>query len=350
MRMICLFLASATLASLLSALPVAAMQQGPEEAALTLTNTDVRSFVEAGLRPAEIVLTIESRAVDFDTSLEALAALARSDTASEVLEAMVRATALAGRRKWDAPALEFRDSLRSGGSGPEMVVIPAGSFRMGCVLRLDCGDSEFPVHQVAISQSFAAGKYEVTFAEWDACVSAGGCGHRPGDEGWGRETRPVVNVSWDDAKAYVGWLSTQTGAEYRLLSESEWEYAARAGSSAAHSWVPEIGSFGANCDGCGSRWDGRQTAPVGSFGANAAGLHDMPGNAGEWVEDCWNESYEGAPSNGSVWGSGDCSRRVVRGGAWILDPRFLRSASRGFVATGNRHSAVGFRVARTLPP
>ena len=207
-----------------------------------------------------------------------------------------------------------------------MVVIPAGSFRMGCVSGVACYDDEHPVHQVTIPQALAVGKYEVTFAEWDACVSAGGCGHRPEDS-WGRGGHPVMRVSWDDAQSYVRWLSSQTGASYRLLSESEWEYAARAGSSTAYSWGNQIGSGRANCDGCGSQWDASQTAPVGSFSPNAFGLHDMHGNLWEWVQDCWNESYNGAPSNGGAWQQGECSRRVLRGGSLgSTDPRSLRSA------------------------
>ena len=234
---------------------------------------------------------------------------------------------------------------------PEMVVIPAGRFRMGCVTGQNCGDDEFPVHDVTIPEVFAVSKYEVTFSQWDACVLGGGCGgYRPGDEGWGRGNRPAINVSWEDAQAYVSWLSTQTGEEYRLLSEAEWEYVGRAGSPAPYSWGDEIGSNRANCAGCGSQWDDRQTAPVGSFSPNAFGVHDMHGNVWEWVEDCWNESYVGAPSDGSARRSGDCSRRVLRGGSWSLDPRNLRSATRTWGSAGVRYDFSGFRVARTLTP
>ncbi len=150
--------------------------------------------------------------------------------------------------------------------------------------------------------------------------------------------------------SHVRWLSEQTGGEYRLLSESEWEYAARAGSSTAYSWGNEIGSGRANCVGCGSEWDNLQTAPAGSFSGNAFGLHGMHGNVGEWVEDCWNGNYDGAPSNGTAWQSGDCSRRVLRGGSWGLTRGYLRSANRGGYFSGTRNGRVGFRVARTLPP
>ena len=232
-----------------------------------------------------------------------------------------------------------------------MVVVPAGSFTMGSPASEDGrADWEGPQRQVRIGKPFAAGKYEVTFAEWDACVAAGGCrGHRPDDMGWGRGRRPVVNVSWDDAQAYVGWLSRRTGQEYRLLSESEWEYAARAGTRARYHWGDSVGRNRANCGGCGSRWDYERTAPAASFPANGFGLHDMHGNVGEWVEDCWHDSYAGAPSDGSAWTtSGMFSWRVYRGGAWNFIPGYLRAAGRGASDTGSRDDSLGFRVARTL--
>ena len=134
----------------------------------------------------------------------------------------------------------------------------------------DAGSDEKPVHDVTIAAPFAVGKYEVTFAEWDACVAAGGCTHRPDDEGWGLGTRPAINVSWDDAQEYVRWLSRETGKSYRLLSEAEWEYVARAGSATKYPWGDDVGTNKANCDGCGSQWDNKRTAPVGSFKPNAS--------------------------------------------------------------------------------
>src|SRR5205823_12154354 len=139
----------------------------------------------------------------------------------------------------------------------------------------------------------------------------GGCdGYKPSDYGWGRGRRPVINVSWDDAKAYAAWLANRTGKAYRLLSEAEWEYAARAGTTTVYFWGDAIGNNNANCDGCGSQWDKRQTAPVGSFKSNAFGLYDMAGNVWQWVQDCYHADYQGAPTAGSEWTSGDCSRRV----------------------------------------
>ena len=221
---------------------------------------------------------------------------------------------------------------------PEMVVIPAGSFKMGSN-QVSFGD---PVHEVKID-SFALSKYEVTFEEYDAFTDATGR-ERADDEGWGRG-RPVINVSWYDAMMYAEWLSEQTGDRYRLPSEAEWEYTARAGSTTKYSWGNEIGRNRANCKGCGSVWGGERSALVGSFSANKWGLHDMHGNVIEWVLDCWNEYYEGAPTDGFAWLSGDCSKRVVRGGSWNARPGSLHSANRGFVDISNRMRWVGFRVA-----
>ncbi len=197
-------------------------------------------------------------------------------------------------------------------------------------------------------QSFALSKCEVTFEEYAPFAAA--TGRRTNDEGRGRGSRPVINVSWDDAVAYTEWLSEQTGKRYRLPSEAEWEYAARAGTTTRYSWGKKIGSNLANCNGCGSRWDDSTTAPVGSFPANAWGLHDMHGNVWEWVQDCWNGSYQGAPADGSAWERGNCSRRVLRGGSWLNDPSNLRAANRFRYSSGARLLNYGFRIARTVTP
>ena len=237
--------------------------------------------------------------------------------------------------------------MASGGSGPQMVVLPAGTFEMGCVSGRECYENEKPVREVTIP-AFAMGVYEVTFHEWDACVAAGGCGgHRPGDAGWGRGRRPVIHVGWKDAQSYVEWLSAETGGSYRLPSESEWEYAARAGTTTPFHTGPTISTDQANY---GDYIYRGTTVPVGSFPANAWGLHDMHGNVWEWTEDCWNGSYAGAPSDGSAWETGDCGRRVLRGGFWHSTPRDLRSAHRYGNSTGLRNNVNGFRVARTLAP
>ena len=229
-----------------------------------------------------------------------------------------------------------------------MVVAPAGRFAMGSPeSEEDRFDDEGPVHRVTIARPFAVGVYEVTFAEWDACVSGGGCdGYRPDDWGWGRGRRPVINVSWRDARAYVRWLSRKTGDEYRLLSEAEWEYVARAGTTGPYHPGSSLSPSQANYSESGHG----KTAPVGSYEANGFGLHDVHGNVWEWVEDCWHESYRGVPRDGSAWTSGDCGRRVLRGGSWNLRPEFLRSANRNRFTAGYRHNGYGFRVARTLTP
>ena len=244
-----------------------------------------------------------------------------------------------------APAVPVRERLPY---EPEMVEIPGGSFRMGCVSGRDCYDREQPVHEVRV-EAFELSKYEVTFEEYDRFTSATGR-ERADDNGWGRGRRPVIIVSWEDAVAYTQWLSQQTGERYRLPTEAEWEYAARAGTVTKYSWGNEIGRNRANCDRCGSQWDVQQTAPVGSFAPNGWGLHDMHGNVREWVQDCWNGNYQGAPSDGSAWESGDCSQRVLRGGSWFYFPRNLRSAIRYRITASFRSNNNGFRVARTVTP
>ena len=253
---------------------------------------------------------------------------------------------------------EVGDVFRDCDACPEMVVVPAGAFMMGSPESEDGrSDDEGPVHQVTFEQPFAVGKYEVTFAEWEACVAGGGCnGYRPNDGGWGRGRRPVINVNWKDAQAYVEWLSEQTGKAYRLLSEAEWEYVARAGTTTPFHFGTTISTEQANYDGNFTYGSGREgedrqkTVPVGSFAPNAFGLHDMHGNVWEWTQDCWHNSYASAPSNGGAWERGACSRRVLRGGCWVNLPGDLRSAKRIRNTVGNRDYYIGFRLARTLTP
>ena len=240
--------------------------------------------------------------------------------------------------------LKPKDVFKDCDTCPEMVVVPAGEFMMGS----EKNPNEKPVHKVTIAKPFAVGKFEVTFAEWDACISERGCKHTPDDRNWGRGDRPVMRVSWDDiTNEYLPWLSRKTGNAYRLLTEAEWEYAARAGSRSKYSWGDEIGKNHANCDGCGSQWDTKQTAPIGSFQANRFGLYDMHGNVWEWVADCYKDSYANAPSDGR--GAPDvpgCSR-VIRGGSWSDGPGNQRY---GGYTPGTRGEELGFRLARTLNP
>ena len=187
------------------------------------------------------------------------------------------------------------------------------------------------------------GKTEVTFAEWDRCEAAGVCLHAD-DSGWGRGNRPVINVSWNDVQTYINWLNGKTG-KYRLPSEAEWEYAVRGGyNNRLYSWGHEIGKNNANCDGCGSEWDNKQTAPVGSFAANPYGLYDMHGNAWEWCQDKYHDTYQGAPTDGSAWESGDSPNRVLRGGSWANYAQSLRSADHAAGSPDNRYNFLGFRL------
>lgn len=234
---------------------------------------------------------------------------------------------------------------------PEMVIVPAGKFLMGTEpYELDRGKDEGPRHWVNIARPFAVGKYEVTFAEWDYCVADGGCnGYRPDDNGWGRGNRPVINVSWKDAHAYIDWLNRKTGKKYRLLSEAEWEYSARAGTTTVYFWGNDAGLNHANCYRCDSLGGKKKTVPVDSFQPNAFGLYNMLGNVWEWTQDCWNNSYNGAPANGRSWNTGDCSLRVNRGGSWLYGPSEMRAANRDYDPIGDRDNNDGFRLARTLP-
>ncbi len=241
--------------------------------------------------------------------------------------------------------LKPQDTFKECAQCPQMIVLSAGEFMMGSKEN----ENEKPVHRVVIEKPFAVSQFELTFDEWDACIAHAICSYNPGDQGWGRGKRPVINVSWDDAQKYVVWLSNKTGKTYRLLSEAEWEYAARAGSSTAYAWGDDIGIGRANCDGCGSQWDNKQTAPVGSFSANTFGLYDMHGNVWEWVQDCFVNNYDGAGADASPRTNGDCLRRVLRGGAWGTDPWNLRSTGRfGYSSRHIRGSTFGFRVARPL--
>lgn len=255
------------------------------------------------------------------------------------------------------PGMEFQEC----DGCPRMVVVGKGAFDMGSPQDEqdrfeDEDDTPGPGGKqirVTILRDFAVGKFEVTFDEWDACAADGGCrsNKTPSDQGWGKGKRPVINVSWTDAQEYISWLNGKTGTKpYRLLTEAEWEYAARAGSTTLYSWGDEIGKGNANCDGCGSQWDNKQTAPAGSFKPNRWGLYDVHGNAREWVQDCYAHSYEDAPRDGSAAeGIADC-RRVLRGGSWSYYPLGLRSAYRLVSTAGDRYSVYGFRVARTLNP
>lgn len=253
-------------------------------------------------------------------------------------------------------------------SCPVLTIVRPGSFVMGAPAgEANREEDEGPLHEVTIPDALAVGAFEVTFREWQTCVEDGGCRRTPNDESWGRFDRPVIDVNWSEARQYVEWLSEETGFEYRLLSEAEWEYVARAGMSASRYWEgiasaaceyanvaddaarssgglrwPETWSF----DDCNDGFDA--TAPAGSFSPNAFGLHDALGNVWEWTQDCWNDRYVQAPNDGSAWETGDCGRRVVRGAAWNTQPEQVRVAVRDGVRARTRSNNLGFRVVRRL--
>jgi formylglycine-generating enzyme required for sulfatase activity len=294
------------------------------------------------------------------TNLEARIAELKAKTAELVSSARAARNTLSPDQRlttppavWRVPGAltEFEDCADC----PRMAVVPAGEFTMGSPPSEPFRGAEAQ-HRVTIAAPFAVSKFEVTFDQWDACVQQGGCrGYRPDDQGWGRGKRPVINVSWEDARAYVDWLSRKTGKPYRLLSEAEWEYAARAGTATSFSQgdaiSPDLANYDGSSDGAGPSDTNRQsTLPVGSFAANAFGLHDMQGNISEWVEDCWHDEYtEQAPTDGSPWiDGGSCNGRVVRGGSWEDSQAELRSAARTGGAKEDRFYTDGLRIARNL--
>ncbi|MGQ0528237.1 MAG: formylglycine-generating enzyme family protein [Panacagrimonas sp.] len=266
------------------------------------------------------------------------------------------------RAPQQTPTQQRFEVFRDCADTPEMVRLPGGRSLMG-----ELGDSglsyQRPIHQVEVP-AFAIGRYEVTFLEWDECRAARFCQKSPDDEGWGRGFRPVINVSWLDAQQFVAWLSNKTGQRYRLPSEAEWEYAARAGTTTQFYWgdgaqttCDYANTFDIAGRGERSNWfwsihclDGyAYTSPVGSFPPNPWGLFDMHGNVWEWVQDCWHSDYTGAPADGSPWVGGtnsDCGKRVNRGGGWGNHPRTMRAAKRDADAATGSGDAFGFRVVR----
>jgi formylglycine-generating enzyme required for sulfatase activity len=254
-----------------------------------------------------------------------------------------------GQTEW------FKDCDRC----PEMVVVPAGDFTMGSPASEHERSSGEAQLRVSIGYPFAVARFAATFDEWDACVADGGCNsYIPDDQGWGRGKHPVINVNWNDAKAYTTWLSRKTGKTYRLLSEAEREYVTRAGTITPFWWGSSITPKQANYNGSEYPYEGggstgeyrKRTVPVDSFEPNPWGLYQVHGNVWDWTEDCWNESNAGNPGDGTARTSGNCTIRVVRGGSWYKYPEKLRSAGRSSDSTGYRNYSNGFRLARTLNP
>jgi len=237
----------------------------------------------------------------------------------------------------------LRDKLKSGGEGPEMAVLPAGTFTMGGrVTNYD----EQPRHAVRIA-AFAMNTHETTVAEYARFAKATGR-EMPVDVDASKDDYPMVMVTWDDVVYYAKWLSKETGHTYRLPSEAEWEYAAGTGKKTEYWWGRKVASGKAHCFGCGSDFDPRKPTRPGRFAPNAFGLYDTAGNVQEWTQDCFHENYDGAPADGAVWAGGDCSLRVVRGGAYSSPPPALRHASRDKLASGQGYDNVGIRLVREL--
>ena len=229
---------------------------------------------------------------------------------------------------------------------PELAIIPPGSFTMGTDSR---HKYEKPAHTVTIDKAYAIGIFEVTFDQWQACFDAGECGEQmPDDHKWGEGKRPIINITWHDAKLYLKWLSNKTGKTYRLPTEAEWEYAARAGTETEYWWGDDIGKEQANCRNCAPTIS-HQSEPVDSFEPNPWGLYNVHGNVWEWTEDCWNKTYDGAPTDGSAWLTGDCRQRVMRSGSWYYFSKNLRSAWRAKNHAKVKSYGIGFRVVRELP-
>jgi formylglycine-generating enzyme required for sulfatase activity len=286
------------------------------------------------------------------------------DNSAQIPPAAEQSVQVAGRTL--KPGEVFRDCEGC----PEMVVIPAGRYTMGSPAN-EPGRSpdEGPTHSVTLAKPFAVGRFEVTKGEYAAFARATGAAPG-GDCRWYNGTEmvpdpaktwenpgflqsdrdPVVCINWDETRAYLQWLSLRAGVEYRLLSEAEWEYVARAGTTTARHWGADVGRGNANCDGCGNPdYDAKRTSPVGTFRPNAFGVSDALGNVWERLEDCWHETYAAAPADGGVWTVGGvCTQRVTRGGAWLSDAPDVRAALRNWDLAPNRKNSLGFRVARAL--
>lgn len=239
----------------------------------------------------------------------------------------------------------IQDSLKSGGKGPLMVVIPAGKFAMGSTSSRN--SDERPRHDVSVEQ-FAASQYEISFAQYDLFAKAKGK-KIPDSLYLDRETHPVIFISWDDAYYYTKWLSEETGQKYRLATEAEWEYLASTGKKTTFWWGYDEEPNRAHCFGCGTNLDPRKPTKIGSFEANAFGLYDTSGNVAEWVHDCWHDNYKGAPAYADVWEGGDCSYRVVRGGAYSTPPQSIRNAKRDKFKSDKAYDHIGIRVVRDIP-
>lgn len=298
--------------------------------------------IEEPTAVVEEVVETESEAIDEEETVEEAEVVAEESSEAKTEEKKVEPPAAAETVNTDK---EFQDTLKSGGKGPVMVTINAGQFKMGSSGSSRHADEQ-PRHDVSVGK-FAISKFEITFAQYDQFANAKGR-KVPDSLYLDRETHPVIFTSWDDAFYFTKWLSEETGKKYRLPSEAEWEYAATAGSKAPFPWGYNEEPGKAHCFGCGSGFDPRKPTKIGSFEANKFGIKDMNGNVAEWVHDCWHENYKDAPSDSAVWEGGECSFRVVRGGAYTTPPNSIRSQNRDKFKSENAYDHIGIRIVRDL--
>ena len=317
-----------------AAAAAATRKAADEEAARKAAEKAVAERATRKAAAEEAALSAAAEAAAADRAAEkAAAAAAAAEAKRKAAQARVAGTK-------PAAVKTFKDC----DSCPEMIKLSAGSFTMG---SNGADVSEKPAHTVKINYAFAVGRFEVTVAEWKACHAAGGCEYLPNRKGM-TATSPVYNLSWLDARQYVKWLSKRTGKRYRLLSEAEWEYAARGGTKTEFWWGDSPSQGKANCKNCGGDWNRKRPAVVDTFAGNAFGLQGMNGSAWEWVADCWYDSYKGAPADGKARQRNDCQSRVLRGGSWRNDASYARSASRLNYDNDVRYVLNGFRIARDL--
>ena len=341
----------AAMATVMALCASSAHAQAQDEAWLKERQTRFAAYQHAHPHPAAEIAQIKAKT-------EALVAAASPLAQSGVDQApVIWRTSAKPQEIWDGPDL------------PRMVVVPAGEYTMGSPETAPQRDAnESPRHRVRIGYALAVSQSDITVGEYARFVADTGfvsgnvcynfengtfADRTP--RAWrpiGREdvadTLPATCLTWDEAKAYVAWLAKKTGRPYRMMSEAEFEYANRAGSTTTFWWGDDIGKNHANCNGCGSQWDRKMASPERSFPPNPFGLYDTAGNAWSWMADCWNDSYVGAPADGSPWVTGDCTTRTVRGAGWSTNYWILRAARRVGDAAAGRHGTVGFRVAFTL--
>tara|TARA_R110000782_G_scaffold73615_6_gene147296 strand:+ start:601 stop:2541 length:1941 start_codon:yes stop_codon:yes gene_type:complete len=313
------------------------------------------AFTMMGEKPAQqpepAVVETEVEAVDEQVIEEAIVdeedetSLAASEPEAVIEEPVAPVIEPKPEKTTTVVGKTIQDNLKSGGKGPLMIVIPAGKFAMGSTSSKN--SDERPRHDVSVRQ-FAASQYEITFAQYDLFAKAEGK-KIPDSLYLDRETHPVIFISWDDAYYYTKWLSEETGQKYRLATEAEWEYMASAGKKSTFWWGYDEEPNRAHCFGCGTNLDPRKPTKIGSFEANPFGLYDTSGNVGEWVHDCWHDNYKGAPESADVWEGGDCSYRVVRGGAYSTPPQSTRSAKRDKFKSDKAYDHIGIRVVREVP-